>query len=267
VTARFASLQARAQIAVIAGVLLLVIMIGYFALIAPKRSTASDLKRQTAAVQKQIDANKSSGFTQALPAVRSASIFSIAKAMPKQLETANVILQLSQLAEASGITFDQITPGVSGTSATSAVPTTPDTTDPFAAEPIQVQFSGSFYDLIAFLQRLRNLVRIENGHLTASGRLFDVSDIAFCEVPSTECTSTQSTSASGSQLPTQTSTFPHVQAVLTINALVPQVPQVVATPTPGATDTTGTVTTTTTGTTTTTSNPTSAAPSTSGGTS
>jgi Tfp pilus assembly protein PilO len=260
VTARFASLSARAQIAIVAGGLFLVVIIGYFALIAPKQSNAADLKKQTAAVRKQIDANRSTGFMQALPAVRSASVFSLTKAMPKQLETPNVILQLSMLALQSGITFDQITPNAAGASTTTAVPVTGETTDPFAAEPIQVQFSGSFYDLVSFLQRLRNLVRVENGHLNASGRLFNVSDIAFCEVPATSCSSSTGTPTAGTP---EQSTFPHVEAVLTINAFVPQQP-VTATPVPGSTDTTST---TTTGTTTTTSNSTSAAPSTSGGTS
>jgi hypothetical protein len=99
--------------------------------------------------------------------------------------------------------------------------------------------------MLAFLQRLRNLVRVENGRLAAAGRLFDVSDIEFGAPP-------------------PPAKFPTVEATLTINAFVPQQPQPVASATPGAT---GTTSTTTTGTTTTTSNPTSASPSTSGGTS
>jgi Tfp pilus assembly protein PilO len=236
VTARLASLSKGAQLAVVATALLLVAVIGYFALIGPKRSTAANLKKQTAAVQAQIASNSSSAFNQALPAVRSASVFRLAMAMPTQLQTPDVILQLSALAKASGISFDQIQPEAS--SSTTAL----GTTDPFAVEPIQVKFSGSFYDLLAFLQRLRNLVRVQNGQLFTAGRLFDVSDVAFTEGPKG---------------------WPQVTAALTINEFVPQT--AVAT-TPGTTDTTGT-TGTTTGTTTTTSNPTSAAPSTSGGTS
>jgi Tfp pilus assembly protein PilO len=236
VTARLASLSPRAQAALVAGVLLLVVLLGYFVLIAPKRSTAADLKKQTAAVQAQIDSNKSTAFKKALPAVRAASIFNLTQAMPSQLDTPDVLLQLNQLAEASGIAFDQIQPGAAGASSSSA----PDTTDPFAAEPIQVQFTGSFYNLLAFLQRLRNLVRVENGNLYTAGRLFDVTDVAFAE---------------------GTKGWPQVQATLNIDAFVPQAPA--AATTPGATDTTST----TTGATTTTSNPTSAAPSTTGGTS
>ena len=234
-TARLASLSPRAQGAVVAGVLLVVVLLGYFAVIAPKRSTAADLKKQTAAVQKQIDQNRSTAFTKALPAVRAASIFKLTEAMPSQLDTPDVILQLNQLADDSGLSFDQIQPSTADTGSTTA------TTDPFAAEPIQVQFTGNFYNLLAFLQRLRNLVRVENGNLFTAGRLFDVSNVTF---------------AAGSK------GFPQIQATLTINAFVPQAPATTAA-VPGSTDTTSTTTTGTT----TTSNPTSAAPSTSGGTS
>jgi Tfp pilus assembly protein PilO len=233
VTARLASLPARAQIAVVATVLVLVAIIGYFALISPKHSTAASLKKQTAAVQAQIDANRSTAFKQALPAVRAASVFRLAMAMPSQLQTPDIILQLNQLANDSGISFDQIQPGAADGA----------TTDPFAAQPIQVKFSGSFYNLLAFLQRMRNLVRVENGRLFTVGRLFDVSSIMFQE------------GVKG---------WPQVQATLIINAFVPQSQATTAT-VPGST--TDTTSTTTTGTTTTTSNPTSAAPSTSGGTS
>jgi len=235
VTARLASLSPRAQGAVVAGVLLVVVLLGYLVVISPKRSTAADLKKQTAAVQKQIDQNRSTAFTKALPAVRAASIFKLTQAMPSQLDTPDVILQLNQLAEDSGLSFDQIQPGTTDSSSTSLP------TDPFAAEPIQVQFTGSFYNLLSFLQRLRNLVRVENGNLFTAGRLFDVSNVTF---------------AAGSK------GFPQIQATLTINAFVPQAPAS-TTAIPGSTDTTSTTTTGTT----TTSNSASAAPSPSGGTS
>jgi len=238
VTARLSSLSTRAQVALLAGGLVLVALLVYFAVISPKRSTAAQLKQQTAAVQAQIEQNRSTAFTQALPAVRAASVFRLSKAMPTELETPNVILQINQLAVYSGISFDQITPNAAS-STTAVTPTA--SPDPFAAEPIQVKFTGSFYNLLAFLQRLRNLVRVENGHLNAVGRLFDVSDVAFAAGPKG---------------------FPQVTATLTINAFVPQ-----AQPTPAAPGSTDTTSTTTTGTTTTTSNPTSASPSTSGGTS
>jgi Tfp pilus assembly protein PilO len=234
VTARLASLPTKAQVALVAAALLLVAVLGYSVLISPKHSTAASLKAQTAAVQAQIDSNRSTGFTQALPAVRTASVFTVAQAMPSELQTPEVILTLNQLAKDSGISFDQIQPGSADTTTSTAG------ADPFAVEPIQVKFTGSFYNLLAFLQRVRNLVRVENGNLFTAGRLFDVSDIAFAAGPTG---------------------FPQISATLTINEFVPQTPQAAVTATTGTTDTTSTTTTATT------STPASAAPSTSGGTS
>jgi Tfp pilus assembly protein PilO len=244
VTARLTSLPKAAQVALVASLLLLVLIVGYFALISPKRSTAANLKKQTAAVQSEINNNRSSAFTQALPAVRSASVFSETQAMPSQLDTPDVIITLGELAKNSGISFDSITPqGSSSTgsttsaSASTGVPTTT-TGDPFASEGIQVKFTGSFYNLLAFLQRVRNLVRVENGRLFTAGRLFDVSGVSLAE---------------------GTKGWPQVTATLVINEFVP-LPAASATPP----STTGSTTTTTP---TTTTSGTSAAPSTSGGTS
>jgi Tfp pilus assembly protein PilO len=236
VSARLASLPKAAQIALVASVLLLVLLMGYFTLISPKRSSAASLKQQVTAVQGQINANRSSAFQQALPAVRSASVFSLTQAMPNNLDTPDVILELNSLAQESGISFDQITP-----QAASTAPTTT-TVDPFATEPIQATFTGSYYNLLTFLQRVRNLVRVQNGKLFTAGRLFDVSSVALAE------------GAAG---------WPQVSATVTINEFVPQSIAATTAPTTG----TSTTSTTTTPATTTTSSGTSAAPSTSGGTS
>lgn len=238
-TARLKNMSTGGQVALIVGALLLVSVIGYFALIGPKRSQANSMKQQTAAVEAQIAANRSSAFTQALPAVRSASVFRLAMAMPSKLQTADVLLQLNTLAQNSGISFDRIAPNASG--GTAVAPGLTTTTDPYLVEPIQVQFTGSFYNLLTFLQRVRNLVRVQGNKLYTAGRLFDVSQVSFSEGPKG---------------------WPQVQAVLTLNAFVPQAPQLAAPATPGST-----TSTTTTSTTTTTSGGTSAAQSTSGGTS
>ncbi len=120
-TARLKNLSKGAQVALVAGALLLVAAVGYFAVIGPKRSDASSLKQQTAAVQAQIASNRSSAFTTALPAVRSASVFRLAMAMPTKLQTPDIILQLNALAQNSGISFDRIQPNAASSTA-AAVP-------------------------------------------------------------------------------------------------------------------------------------------------
>ncbi|HET6945321.1 MAG TPA: type 4a pilus biogenesis protein PilO [Gaiellaceae bacterium] len=213
-TARLSALSRPAQLALVGTALLLVVVVGWFALVAPKRSTAADLKEQTAAVQAQIDRNRSSAFARALPAVRSASVFRLAKAMPDAVGMPDVMLELNQLATDSGISFDEITPQM------------PAADTAFDVEPITMQFTGNFYNLSDFLLRLRNLVRVENGKLLANGRMFAVSGLSFAEAEQK---------------------FPVVTATMTVNAFVPAAPQPVA---PVATDTAAGATTTT-GTTTT----------------
>jgi Tfp pilus assembly protein PilO len=208
-TARLSSLSRTAQLTLVGAALLLVAVAGWFALVAPKRTTAGDLKGQTAAVQAQIDRNRSAAFARALPAVRSASVFSLAKAMPDKVGMPDVILELNQLATDSGISFDEITPEAPA----------PDTA--FDVEPITMQFTGNFYNLSDFLLRLRNLVRIENGKLLARGRMYAVSGLSFSEAQQK---------------------FPVVTATMTVNAFVPAAAQAVAAT---ATDTATTGTTTT----------------------
>jgi Tfp pilus assembly protein PilO len=209
---RLAALSQNQQIALVCAGLLLVAVIGYFALISPKRSTAGDLKDQTASVQAQIERNRSTGFAKALPAVRSASVFSLTKAMPDSVEMANVILELNQLAVDSGITFDEITP--QGATADIA----------FEDQPITVTFTGNFYNLSDFLLRLRNLVRVDNGKLLARGRMFAVSNVSFAEADQK---------------------FPYLTATLTVDAFVPAAPQPAAPETSTSTETTTETTTTT----------------------
>ena len=81
-TARLSALSRSTQLALVCAVSLLVLVGGWLAFVAPKRSTASDLKQQTASVQAQIDRNRSSAFARALPAVRSASFDEIAPQTP-----------------------------------------------------------------------------------------------------------------------------------------------------------------------------------------
>jgi hypothetical protein len=92
--------------------------------------------------------------------------------MPDQTDMPGILLQLNQVAEDSGISFEQITP------ATTATPISG-----YLAIPITVEFQGNFYDLSDFLYRLRNLVDVRRGALDATGRLFAIDSIEFAEAP------------------------------------------------------------------------------------
>ena len=99
----------------------------------------------------------------------------------------DLVLELSQLARATGIRFDTITP-----QPVTAVAS-------YQVMPISVTFNGNFYNLADFLYRLRSLVTVRGGRLDATGRLFAVDTLTFNESPLK---------------------FPRIQATLVIDAFV-----------------------------------------------
>ena len=190
---------------------------GYFVLVQPRKAEAKRLAHEIDAADQRIaDYRAKSLAAKGRPKIRSADIFRLAKAMPDRMDMSGVLLQLSQTAADTGITFQSIVPQT-------AVPVSG-----YQAIPIQLSFQGNFYDLVDFLFRLRNLVGVRGGSLDATGRLFAVDTLEFSE------------GHDG---------FPQVAATLVVDAFV------YGTLTPATATPTTTATTSTTSTTTTTASP------------
>ena len=227
-----------AQIGIAVVVLLLLALIGYFAVVKPQKGKAADLATQIAAQDKQIEeARALLAKSKDAQKVRVADLFRLTKAMPDQPDEAGIVLELTNVARQSGITFQSIAP--QGSTPLSG----------YQVVPINVVFDGNFFQLTDFLFRLRNLVDVRRGALAANGRLFTVDTIQFDE---------------GARK------FPQVQASLTVDAYIygtgatVTAPPQTTTGTPGAT-TPGTTTPATTTATTTTPAPTTAAATSSAG--
>ncbi len=178
-----------AQLAAVVVALVAVAALGYLTLISPKRAAASDLERETAAVEAQIaEYRAATPAQQAVVAAKAAEVFRLAKAMPDTTDMPGVMLELSAVAADTGIVFDSIAPG--GPTAGSG----------YQALPITVVFRGHFYNLQDFLYRLRTLVAVRDGRLSAHGRLFSVDTLTFSEDDETK--------------------FPHVKAEVTVTTFV-----------------------------------------------
>jgi type II secretory pathway pseudopilin PulG len=146
---------------------------GYFMLIRPQHAKASNLDHQIADTNSAIDAARALTLEAKKGAqIRVADLYRLTKAMPDQVDMAGILLELNQVAEDSGITFEQITPSATATPISG-----------YLAIPITVEFQGNFYDLSDFLYRLRNLVDVRHGTLDATGRLFAIDEVDFAEAP------------------------------------------------------------------------------------
>ena len=188
---------------------------GYLVLVKPRQAEATRVQGEVEAAQQRIaDYHAKSLAARGRPKIRSADIFRLAKAMPDRTDMSGVLLQLSQTAADTGITFQSIVPQT-------AVPVSG-----YQAIPIQLSFQGNFYDLVDFLFRLRNLVGVRGGSLDATGRLFAVDTLNFSE------------GHDG---------FPQITATLVVDAFVYGTARATAgSPTDTTTSTTSTTTTTTT---------------------
>jgi Tfp pilus assembly protein PilO len=162
--------------------------LGYLLLISPQRSKGSDLKKQVADTEAQIDQYRTlSAQAKAAAPIRVADLFRLEKAMPNEVDMAGIVLELSRIAGDSGITFESITP--------QGVVAAPG----YQVLPVALIFDGNYFELSDFLYRLRSLVRVRTGRLASSGRLFIVDAISFAE---------------------SEKSFPRIQAALVVNAYV-----------------------------------------------
>jgi len=169
----------------VAGVVLAVIA-GYLLLISPKRSDVKSLKQEINDTRDQIAAAHGVQ-TPTQPAIRVADLFKLSRAMPNTADIPGVLLQISHVAQESGVSFQAITPH------------DPVSLGAYQQIDIDLTFQGRFYDLSDFLYRLRNLVDVHDGVLSATGRLFSVDSITLNQ----------------GEL-----NFPQVKATLTVSAYV-----------------------------------------------
>jgi hypothetical protein len=175
-----------AKIGLILAGVVLALVVGYFALISPKRSHVSSLKQQIAETRNDIAVARGAK-TPSQPQIRVADLFRLSRAMPDTSDIPGVLLQLSNVAAETGVTFQSITPH------------DPVAYGAYEQISIDLSFEGRFYDLSDFLYRLRNLVSVHEGVLDATGRMFTVTSITFNQ---------------------GTLSFPQVRASLTVQAYV-----------------------------------------------
>lgn len=178
-----AAFLAAAGLVVLAAVL-------YAALVRPLGGTSSELDGWIAAADAQIASLQASlePSAPAPDAIRVADVVELARAMPDDDSIAAAILELDAYAKSAGVEFISITPGSAQAGGG------------FTRVPLSVSFVGSYYDLTDLVYRLRQLVRVRDGELAATGRLFTIDSVNWHE-PSIE-------------------RFPAVQADLVISAYV-----------------------------------------------
>ena len=86
-----------AKLALVAAGVLVAVVAGWFLVISPKRSDASDLKRQIADTRDQIAVAHGVRPVTPTPSIRIADLFKLSRAMPDTVDVPGLMLQLSRL--------------------------------------------------------------------------------------------------------------------------------------------------------------------------
>jgi hypothetical protein len=204
-------LNGRIAIALAAALVLIVVLAGWFLMVAPKRSKAAELETKTESAQFELTATRR--FLKSSTGRKSAArLASLTRAVPAEPRMSGIVRQLSRAARSAGVRIDGITPAL-------MVSTTGG-----QAIPIAVIAEGHYFRLQKFVHLLRTAVVVNNDSVHVSGRLLAIDSIQF------------SNGASGSS---GTGTKGPITATLAVDAFV-------STPAPAAAGQTSTTDTTST---------------------
>lgn len=202
--ARVASLPARAQIGLAVGAVLVYALAVWFLLISPKQAEATTLVDDVAAAELRLfEAQVAASRPNQVIGTSVSDVLRLAKAMPASSEQSSLLLEIELVGRATGVKIGSIAPGEPLSTAGS--PT---------SIPVVVIAEGSYRQVARFLKRVRELVIVRGGAISARGRLFTVQGVDISE-----------SKASG---------FPRLDAIVTLNAFVYDGPIVPVAPPPAA---------------------------------
>ena len=150
-------------------VIVLVVVGFYFLLLGPIMSTLDakaqerdDKEAQVASLRQQVA--ELQAVRENAPEIER-QLLELSKRIPEQPEVPTLVVQIEEIAEASGVTQVSIEPGDPGP---------PPGGGEFSVLPVTMTFEGTYVELQNFLFRTRNLAR-----------LVTVNRVSYCEIPPT----------------------------------------------------------------------------------
>jgi hypothetical protein len=145
---------------------ILVVVIGWFALVSPQHSKSADLDTEIAAADLQLS---DAQHLLAAPnkAQTAASLREAKRALPDTPQTSDILRQLSAITAASQTAITGIGPG------------TVSTTGGAEAFPLSLTMQGRYFGLEKFVKLLRQSADIKGDKITGKGRLYSIDNITF----------------------------------------------------------------------------------------
>jgi Tfp pilus assembly protein PilO len=201
----------RDRLVIVGVVIVAAIAASWFMLISPKRDQASKLGAKVTAAQGQLDSARSELAQNAAAskqyATNYAALARLGQAIPATDQVPSLIFELQSAADGARVDFQGLQNGTNSTTgAASTAPTTPGATAGTAApDTFSFTFSGSYFQLSNFFDRLQRFVVANGNGVLVHGRLITLNTVNL--VP-----------ASGG--------FPQINAMITATTYTEPAPQV-----------------------------------------
>jgi Tfp pilus assembly protein PilO len=164
------SLSPRALLGIALGAVLVYALVMWLLVVSPKRSEVASAKADVAAAELRLIEAKAAENRPGGAGVPVSDVFRLAKAMPESDDQPGLVLEISRVAKASGVTLRMIAPQAAAGGAGGAT-----------MIPVAVTVGGDYFDIARFLRRIRALVTVRDGKLRAAGRLFIVQNVGLVE--------------------------------------------------------------------------------------
>lgn len=171
------------EIYIITAVVAVVLIVAwYFLLFNPTRQELSDLDQQVESAQSALNVAQQEvvrleSYKKTAPQSR-AEIVRLGKMLPVSEAVPGLIIELTNTAEASGVTVTGITRGTTATGS------------PFGIQTVTLAVSGRYFDVEDFLYRIEEYVAFRNASFRVTGRLLQVTTLSLAVGTSTTTTTT-----------------------------------------------------------------------------
>lgn len=168
--ARVEALSPRALTALAAAAVLLFAVVVWLLVVSPKRADASSAGAELAAAELLLSEAQAALLRPQARGTSVSDVLRLTKAMPSSDDQAGLVLELTRLAKTTGVTLKRITQE-------------PLQTEPGkpATIPLSIVVSGRYPDVTRFLMRVRELVTVQGGKISARGRLLSVNSVSLDE--------------------------------------------------------------------------------------
>ena len=146
--------------------LLAVVLVGWFAVVSPQRSKASELEGKIAEGRTALALAESLNRADARRAT-SVEARALARAMPSETQMSEILRQLSSAAKKTRVRVNSVTPQA-------AAPLSG-----YEALPMTVVVEGRYFGIANFLGMLRTKTRVSDDVVRGKGRLYSVDQVQF----------------------------------------------------------------------------------------